>query len=204
MRFFIEGELEHNLNRVRRGDQRGWESLVELLGPIALNAARRTRVSSEDAEDAVQRTFISLYQNRDKIQNAQTLPRWVAVTASRNALNLIRTRKEAISMEATNLDQVVADTEASAEVIAVQAVEQDLVHQGLDRLDDRCNRLLRALFSSEDCDYRSLADDLKIPIGSIGPTRARCLDKLRRSLLKLGFFSENGVSAIGGLALDSD
>lgn len=204
MRLFLDGELEHNLNRVRRGDERGWHALVELLGPIALNAARRTRVSQEDMEDAVQRTFVSLYQNRDRIQNAQTLPRWVAVTASRHALNLIRTRKDSVSVEASNLDQLIADTELAADAIAVKAVEHGLVHQGLDRLDERCGNLLRALFYSESCDYRNLAEELGIPMGSIGPTRARCLDKLRRSLLKLGFFSESGVSSPAAVTLEGD
>jgi RNA polymerase sigma factor (sigma-70 family) len=132
-------------------------------------------------------TFQLLYQNLDRIEHAVTLPRWLAVTASRECLRLIRNRKVDASTS-LDLESVIASEERSAEKNAILAVQSEEVRNGLDALDARCRRLLGLLYlDEEDPRYDEISEKLGMPIGAIGPTRARCLEKLRKILVSRGF-----------------
>jgi len=181
--FFNEGEPEcvRWIERARKGDARSWDSIVERYQNLVYSVARRTGVTSADADDIFQTTFLALYRNLDRIENPATLARWLAITASREAIRVkrLQSRYASTDVEGPTLEEILADEDATAEQTAIQADEAEYWRYALVKLGGRCEVLLRALYFEEKA-YEDIVVELGMPIGAIGPTRARCLDKLRR------------------------
>lgn len=184
------GNLVKLLQRVRSGDQRAWNELVESFQRLVYSIPRRMGLSEEDSADVFQTTFLALYRNLDRIEDPRTLPKWLSVTASRESLRVkrISSRTTTLSDDAPSLDEILVSEEASAESNAIAATQNEQVNKALDGLQERCRELLRMLYSEDDISYEDISSQLGIPIGSIGPTRARCLEKLRKNLEGGGFF----------------
>jgi RNA polymerase sigma factor (sigma-70 family) len=188
--FSRDVDLDDLLRRCRRGDERAWGTLVAHFQNLVYSIPRRMGMTEEDSGDVFSNTFLALLKSLDRIENAKTLPKWLSVTASRECLRHKRFRARGGEQEGEErgLDEIVADEEASAEENAVISVEADLVRQGLSKLNEKCRNLLALLFLEEDVSYQDVSDRLGIPMGAIGPTRSRCLDKLRQELASEGFF----------------
>jgi RNA polymerase sigma factor (sigma-70 family) len=181
------------LDRCRRGDQTAWTELVERLQSLVYSIPRRHGLNEEDANDVFQATFLALYRSLDRIDNAQTLPKWVAVTAARESYRVRRLAGRYATVPADEdrtLEDLVADIDQSAEERAVEAVDSDHVRNGLLKLGGRCKVLLELLYSDDEASYQEISEQIGMPVGAIGPTRARCLDKLRKILENNGFFAE--------------
>lgn len=185
------GDLNRLVTRCRRGDARAWSDLVERFRSLAYSVPRRMGLSEDDASDVFQATFLALYRFLNAIEDAQALPKWIATTAARESYRFKRVsgRYVAADEDARPLDEVLADEEIRADETALQACDGDWVRRGVLALDARCRDLLTALYL-EDLAYQDVVATLGIPVGSIGPTRARCLEKLRRRLEAEGFFTE--------------
>jgi RNA polymerase sigma factor (sigma-70 family) len=190
MRLFGSGDdLDRLLERCRRSDAEAWSQLVERFRGLVYSVPKRMGMGEDDAADVFQHTFQALYTNLDRIDNPQYLPRWLAVTASRESLRLKRIHaKVPVGGDAMDLEQLVADEERTAEQTSIASAEAHEVRQGLQELPDRCRTLLTLLFDDDSIPYQEISEKAGIPIGAIGPTRARCLAKLREILLKRGFF----------------
>lgn len=153
---------------------------MRLLTPMLWHLARSYRVDQAEAEDAVQNTWLALVTHRGSIQDAQALVRWLSVTVRREA-----------ARQAQRSDRVtiVEETEVDLRLPAVPGPEDDAIKGAQARalwsktkeLSSRCQHLLRVLAFSDRPDYQSISTELGIPVGSIGPTRGRCLDKLRKA-----------------------
>lgn len=132
---------------------------------------------------------MALHQNLDRLKEPAAVPKWLAVTAAREALKIQRTRQRVSSMEP--LDSLLVVEEAKAEKIAVEGVESALLREALRRLGGRCEVLLTMLYIEE----RSYQEVVQkgFAMGAIGPTRARCLGKLRRIVLQMGIFDVSSV-----------
>lgn len=187
-----EGDLSGLLARCRKGDSRAWRELVDRFQSFVYSIPRRMGLSEEDAADVFQTTFIALHRSLDRLETAEALPKWLAVTAAREAA---RTRRlgtripvAARSDDDRPLDEVIAAEERTAEEESIAACEADLVRRAVQSMSGRCADLLGALYLEEERAYQEIADRLGMPIGAIGPTRARCLEKLRQMLVKEGFF----------------
>lgn len=184
-------DLPRLLQRCRQGDSDAWGDLVENLQRLVYSIPKRMGLNDEDANDVFQATFLALYRSLDRIDNAQTLPKWVAVTASRESMRLRRIGARTVSSggaDERGLDELLADEDAGAEAAALQAVETTEVRQALVKLGGKCQTLLTLLYAEEDASYVEISEKLSMPIGAIGPTRARCLEKLRKILLASNFF----------------
>jgi len=144
---------------------------------LVYSIPKRAGLSDSDCDDIFQATFLALFRNLDRIEDGQSLPRWLAVTCTREMYRVQRLARPTVGNE--TLEQIVADEEASAESSALQAVQADELQSALKKLGGRCEQLLRMLYFDESS-YQEIVERLKIAIGAIGPTRARCLDKLRR------------------------
>ncbi len=158
------------------GDERAWNSLVAEFQRLVYSIPKRSGLGDSDCDDVFQGTFVALYRHLDRIDDPQTLPRWLATTASRETYRVSR-RLSKQGFE--NLDEQLAAEDASAETMAIDAVQTEGLHRALAKLGGRCEQLLKLLYFEESA-YQEIAERLKIAIGAIGPTRARCLDKLRR------------------------
>jgi RNA polymerase sigma factor (sigma-70 family) len=155
------------------------------------------KLNADDCADVFQATFIALSNSLDRIEHPVALPKWLAVTASREALRLRRAHPRSgadTSFDELDLDTLLANEEESAEESAERAMDVETIREGLARLPDRCKGLLEMLFREEEPSYQDVSEELGIPVGAIGPTRSRCLQKLRRILAKDGFFADDVYS----------
>jgi RNA polymerase sigma factor (sigma-70 family) len=182
------------VERCRSGDQDAWHALIDRYQRLVYSVPRRMRLSDEDCADVFQSTWQALIQSLDRIESIESLPKWLAVTASRIASRTVRISARTVqapSDAGLTLGEVVASEESSAESNAVVAVEAELVRQCFQRLSTECQTLLGELIVKDDSSYKAATERLGMPMGAIGPTRRRCLEKLRKLLIESGFFDSS-------------
>ena len=187
---YSNDDLERLVERCRQGDADAWTHLVSRFQAMVFAIPRRHGLGMDDANDVFQTTFHTLYRNLDRIDSALGLPRWLSLTAARESLRVKRISGRYASTEdfGMSLDELVASEEATAEREAVTAAESESLHRAVSDLAPRCRELISLLYLQGDVPYADVADQMRMPVGSIGPTRARCLEKLRRLLGRDGFF----------------
>lgn len=171
--------------KVLQGDDQQWSRLVRTLTPLVFTVARRTGLSERDAEDCAQQTWLALYKGRYEVRDPAGLPAWLIRVASRKAARMVRqrARQTEFDQEAEPASPALLPDE---ELIRLERLGQ--LELGLEQLDERCRRVLRAVFfSSPELTYDDLARDLGMPPNSLGPTRTRCINKLRKILHNLGY-----------------
>ena len=183
-------DLDDLVKRCIKRDSHAWSRLVERFQNLVYSIPRRYGLNEEDANDVFQTTFQALLRNLDRIESAKTLPKWLSVTASRESLRVKRISQRSVGAEdrGMDLDTLVDLEEQSAEENAIQAERAELVRRFTSELNERCRELLTMLYLEDDPSYQEISEKLKMPVGAIGPTRARCLDKLRKKLEDVEFF----------------
>jgi RNA polymerase sigma factor (sigma-70 family) len=162
------------LQRCAGGDERAWEQLVGRYERLVFCVALKNGVSREDAADITQLTFMALLDSVEVLREDGSLPAWLMTVARRQAW---RVRRRTNREQPWPADPVESGTTQEAyERIAV-------VHWALARLGTGCRQLLYALFFDPDAPtYAVISDRLKCAVGSIGPQRARCLQRMRTLL----------------------
>lgn len=170
------------LRACRDGNQGAWNSLVERYGRMVYSIPRKLGLSAEDADDVFQTVFSTLLRRLDDIEDPASLPYWLMTTTRRESWRVGRQAGRFTEIDETALDE---REPIGAEV---EQYERDLVvRAAMERLDARCRRLLTALFlDPSEQSYQAIAEEFGMPIGSIGPTRARCLRKVQTILRDLG------------------
>lgn len=159
------------------GDQHAWDALVQRHTSLLWAIARSYRLSAADAADVVQTTWLRLVEHLDKIADPERLAGWLATTVRRECIHLIR-RTDRHAEFAAELPDL--EDDGPAPDAALLRDERDAALWGaLARLDELCQRLLRVLMADPPPAYADVAVLLGIKVGSIGPTRGRCLAKLR-------------------------
>jgi RNA polymerase sigma factor (sigma-70 family) len=174
--------------RWRDGDDQGLTDLVRLLSPVLWQVVRATGLDRERAEDAVQTTWIALVDHADSITSPQGIAAWLCTSARREAWRASRQAGRERPVE----DQVLARELPDDESPEHQVILDDqaaLVRDCLTKLPERCQKLLRIVAAGPRPNYTEVAQTLDMPVGSIGPTRGRCLDKLRQELTLAGGLS---------------
>jgi RNA polymerase sigma factor (sigma-70 family) len=155
------------------------------MTPVLWHVARAYRLPQDVAEDVIQTTWLALVRRRDAIQDPVAVGGWLTTTARREAW-----RVGATTARSTPTDDDVLTarlpTARSAEAAVVATDESRRLWAAVDALPPRCQRLLRVVAWENRPDYAQLATDLDMPVGSIGPTRGRCLAKLRVALIEAG------------------
>ncbi|MBI5169431.1 MAG: sigma-70 family RNA polymerase sigma factor [Candidatus Eisenbacteria bacterium] len=187
------------VERCLDGDARAWEALVRRHERLVYAVGRSWRLSDEDMGDVFQEVFAALVRSLPRLRDARTLVRWLSVTAERiaRATALRRRREHALAVEdERGLEERPSDDApigADLELLERQA----LVRLAFGGLSDRCRRLLQALYYEDPVPaYAELSKRLGVPIGSLGPTRARCMERLKD--LAAPLLDEPGIS--GGAA----
>ncbi len=166
----------------RAGDASAFDQLVHLLTPMLWHLARAYRVDREAAEDAVQTAWAALITHADSIADPQALVRWLSVTVQREAARLARRAARTEPAEVTEIDLRMAPV-GGPEDSVIEATLNQVLWAQVSLLSPRCQQLLRVLAFHQRPDYKRLSVELNMPIGSIGPTRSRCLSKLREACL---------------------
>lgn len=190
MRRQSSDDLRQLVERCRQGDNDAWSSLVHRFESLVYSIPKKHGLNAEDCADVFQVTFHTLLRNLDRIEAEAGLPSWLSVTATRESLRVLRIsgRYESSEDLGLSLDEIVADEDATAEREAIATERNQALQAAVRTLPQKCRELISRLYLEGDVPYTEVARELKIPIGSIGPTRARCLEKLRQILTKDGFF----------------
>ncbi len=173
------------VERARAGDERAWRLLVDRYAGLVYSVPRRHRLGNDQCDDVFQVTFTSLWRNLDRLRDPATLPKWLITTAYRESLRVRRTG--AVGAGDPSVDR--EDAAPAPETDLVRGERQHALHLALTRLGGKCEPLLRALFLDPlEPNYQAISQRLGMPVGSIGPVRARCLRKLLELLRKVEGF----------------
>jgi RNA polymerase sigma factor (sigma-70 family) len=170
------------------GDAWAWKSIVERFGGLVWSVARAHGLAHADAQEVFQITWLRLTEHIGRISEPERVGGWLATTARHESLRMLRLgSRVAPTSDLDALDIGVSeDSPESAVIAAEDAVSQAdrtrLVWAAFADLPGRCRELLRVLIASPPPSYAEVAAALGMPVGSIGPTRARCLQQLRRLL----------------------
>ena len=176
------------------GDTRAWNQLVDQYAGMVWAVARSYRLSAADAADVSQTTWLRLVEHLDRIEQPERLGAWLATTARHEALRVARQASRQLPVGDDITIDLVAAEGASTDA-ALLADERAHALWGLvTRLPVRCRLILRLLTADPPLSYRDLGEALEMPVGSIGPTRARCLEHLRRIAGSAGISLEEFAS----------
>jgi RNA polymerase sigma factor (sigma-70 family) len=155
---------------------------------LVLSVARRCGLSDADADDVFQIVFTTLFRRLEGLRDQTRLSSWLITTTYREAWRLGKT-----AQRDAPLSEAIVDVGTPPVDLVAQTEREQAVREAMTRLDDRCRDLLTALFLSADQPaYDEIARRVGMPVGSIGPTRARCFKKLEAILERLGVRAGEG------------
>jgi len=174
--------LGNLLVQAQAGDRECLREIVAELTPLLWNVARAQGLAGADAEDVVQTVWLSLVSGLATIQTPAALISWLITAARRESWRARKARERAPTVNADEIPETVDPGEPIEERVLAQERRQ-MVRDALAGLSPRCAELLRALAFSDAGDYATVARVLGMPQGSIGPSRGRCLAKLRTALV---------------------
>jgi RNA polymerase sigma factor (sigma-70 family) len=148
------------VTRARNGDQQAWDALVERYAVLIWSICRGHRLGDADARDVAQRVWLQLVRHLDQVRDPAVLTSWLAATTRRECLRVPRA--------------------APAEQELLAAERQAALHEAFLALPPCCQQLITLLIQDPPAPHARISATLGLPVGDIGPTRRRCLDKLRR------------------------
>jgi RNA polymerase sigma factor (sigma-70 family) len=169
------------VTRARTGDKRAWDALVERYAPLIWSISLKSRLSRADAQDAGQNVWLRLADQLDKIRDPAALPGWLATTTWRECGRVLRAAHGphtlVYAFDAENLPDQQA---GAAEQELLTAQRHAALREAFSHLPSDSQQLIALLIADPPVRYAEISVRLGIPVGSIGPSRSRCLDKLRR------------------------
>ena len=175
------------VTRAAAGNQQAWTALVKRFNGMILTVARNHGLSPANAAEVSQTTWLRLVEHLGRIEHPERIGAWLTTTARHESLRMVRSAEHRF--------QKITDDDGLTDLIDIEALPVDAklviderdsaVRTAFARLPTRCRAMLFLLMSEPAVSYKELADALEIPVGSIGPTRARCLATLRRIMIEL-------------------
>jgi RNA polymerase sigma factor (sigma-70 family) len=157
------------------------DELVRLMTPTLWHVARSYGLDAAVAQDVVQTTWLTLVRRHESIIDPQAVSGWLTMCARREAWRVGKLHRRADATEPDAIETHLPVHESAEQIVVADDDCRRLWH-AVALLNERCQRLLRIVAFADRPDYAAISQDLGMPIGSIGPTRQRCLAKLRASL----------------------
>jgi len=154
------------------GDEQAWYQLVGIHGGLVFAVARRAGVPDHACDDIAQTVFAALAAGLQSLRDGQSLPAWLITTTRRESWRWLKARRTSHAEP--------AELEADAESDDLE--QHALLRRGLAQLEDKCRELLQLLYFRGGMEYQQVSQLLGMPVGSIGPTRQRCLARLAQIL----------------------
>lgn len=171
--------------RVRLGDQAAWSELIIRYAALVYTVARRAGLPAFDADDCAQHTWLALYRNRHTIKDPSKLPAWLILTTKRQALRMLRQQQH---RKNSPLDVTLPDPAIPPDDELLLLELQDALQHAIEQLDARCQKLITSLFlAPESVSYTDIAKALKVSTNAVGRMRSRCLRRLRKILVAMGY-----------------
>lgn len=167
------------LGQAAGGSDDAWRSIVDDHTGLVWSIIRTYAIGHEAQDDVFQTVWLRLAENLTKIQQPERLASWLARVARNEAVSMYRKRTKVVPQEDLGVD---VDSGAPEPGHAIDvAFEQGVVRSALEKLSAPCRRLLTMLVTVPKLSYTEIGGLLEIPVGSIGPTRSRCLDQIRQT-----------------------
>jgi RNA polymerase sigma factor (sigma-70 family) len=172
-------DMESQVRQAAAGDKQAWNWLVDQYGRLIWSITAKFKLSESDAADVVQTTWMRLIEHIDRIEHPDRIGSWLAVTARNECLRHVAAQKRIVLVhEDDEFDG--ADHHGPTIDEALLAHESaQVVRTAMDKLPQQWQRLLELLMADPPVSYAEISDQLGLPVGSIGPTRGRCLAKLK-------------------------
>ncbi|HEY3064048.1 MAG TPA: sigma-70 family RNA polymerase sigma factor [Chloroflexota bacterium] len=176
----------------QRGEQAAWNALVDRYSALIYSIPLKLGLSEHDAADVFQSVCLALVEKMAAIRDPRGLPAWLMTTTTRQCWAVLRQRQRELSVaggaDVVEVEPPDPDPLPDEEILSLE--RQHVVRTAVAHLPANCRTLLEALFSdsAQSMSYQELAETLGVPLNSLGPTRARCLAKLKRLLDDAGFF----------------
>jgi RNA polymerase sigma factor (sigma-70 family) len=168
-----------------RGDERAWAELVRRYTPLVLSVVRSHGLTGADAADVNQTVWLRLVEHLDRLRAPAALAGWLATTTRHECYRMLRVGRRSVPFDPYDDSatgqlgaSLLVDTTAPDEDL-LRAERRQALREGFAQLSPRCQELLALLTADPPASYRMIGDRLGMPVGSVGPTQARCLRKLR-------------------------
>lgn len=167
------------VRRAAEGDKRAWERLVDQFGRLIWSITRDFRLTESDASDVFQATWLRLLEHIDRLEYPARVGSWIATTARHECLRCVAGRKKVLLVQDHGAlsDALVHAPEADEGLLAAERATA--VRDAMSLLPWRWQRMLELLMADPPASYAEISDQLGLPVGSIGPTRGRCMERLR-------------------------
>jgi RNA polymerase sigma factor (sigma-70 family) len=167
------------VRRAAEGDRWAWERLVDQYARLIWAMTRDFKLAESDAADVAQVTWLRLLEHIDRLEHPARLGSWLAATARHECLRAVAARRKIVLIhdDAALTDTAAHQPEADERLLADE--RDQAVRKALSRLPYQWQQLLQLLMADPPASYAEISDQLGLPVGSIGPTRGRCLEKLR-------------------------
>ncbi|MCW3100752.1 MAG: polymerase, sigma-24 subunit, subfamily [Chthonomonadaceae bacterium] len=178
------------------GDEVAWDALIDRYAALVFSVCVRMGMPQSDAEDIFQDVCLILFEHLEDIRDTARLSGWLISTTRREVWRASRKRNVTLASELGEAEWEMEGAESvhpqkatgNPEGAILALAEQQLMREAVERLPERCRMLLLQLYATDDpLSYQELAEKFSLPVGSIGPTRARCLQNLRKILQGLGY-----------------
>ena len=167
------------VGRAADGDQLAWERLFDQYARLIWSMTRDFKLVESDAADVFQTTWLRLLEHINRLDHPARVGSWLAATARHECLRQLAARKRIVLMHD---DDDLAESEAHGPAVDERLLAEEraaAVREALSHLPWRWQRLLQLLMNDPPASYAEISDQLGLPVGSIGPTRGRCLERLR-------------------------
>jgi len=170
------------VNHAAAGDRAAWEEIVERYSPLVWSVCARHRLNREDADDVGQSVWLLLVEKIGSIRDPAALPGWLATTTRHECLRMLRAIPQHVHVGLPPDDQMPPDVDVAMIEEEVFVAERNAaLRAAFAELPPQCRELLSLMICDPPCRYEEISAALDMPVGSIGPMRARCLDRMRRS-----------------------
>jgi RNA polymerase sigma factor (sigma-70 family) len=180
------------LGAAKKGDETAWQEIIARYQSLINAISRRYRLAPYDAHDVSQYVWMQLVDHIYKLRDPRALPGWIAVTTTHRCYEILRAQKRSVTVDPlaigsfglmdTAAKRMNGDGRADVDEDLLRAEQRSAVQQGLDELTEGQQQLLLLLVADPPVPYREISRRMNLPTGSIGPTRARLLKKLRRTM----------------------
>lgn len=167
------------VTRARGGEKDAWDELVERYAPLVYSICRRYRLTQPDIDDVGQSVWLRLVEHLPGLREPAALPGWIATTTQRECFRLLRTSSRVEPVDPADATDVPEQAIAEDEVLRHE--RGTILRTAFAELSRRCQLLLSLLMQDPPAPYDEISRRLALPVGSIGPSRARCLTRLRQT-----------------------
>lgn len=164
------------------GDQGAWNEIVDRYTPLVVSVIYKHRLRPADASDVNQTLWLRLVEQIGRLREPEALPGWIMTTTRNECLRVLRVQQRTHlydPLTETDALESAEDVDMEADLLAME--RRQALRDGFAELTEQCKRLLQKLMTDPPPSYQDVSSELAMPVGSIGPTRIRCLEKLRKT-----------------------